>query len=91
MALSLGLERVSNVSGKRVYVNMTDGKVFGLEDGESKSINGVITNDIYTMFEKDVHGYTMMYDDNNKNLVINDTLGVKKSFAETEVFQSEGV
>ncbi|KAJ0264631.1 hypothetical protein HA466_0029530 [Hirschfeldia incana] len=60
---------------------MTDGKVFGLEDGESKSINGVITNDIYTMFEKDVHGYTMMYDDNNKNLVINDTLGVKKSFA----------
>ena len=70
------LEKVYNISGKNVYVYMTDGKVFDLDHGESASIYNYITADIYTKFERnfaDVQGYLLKYDD--YNIMLNDYLG----------------
>ncbi|KAJ0264627.1 hypothetical protein HA466_0029500 [Hirschfeldia incana] len=70
------LMNVNNVSGKSVYVHMTDGNSFAVGDKESVSVNDDIKAGAYTKLDKgeqDVEGFLLMYDD--YNIMINDTLG----------------
>lgn len=81
------LQKVSNGSGKRVHVHLTDGKAFAINDGESEVINDYVNADAYTKIDRELsdyhEGFLLVY--NDYNICLTDNRGKEKGIGDYPV------